>query len=576
MLRALGLVVVAVVIIGAATVFYLGPSRLFEVSQPDAFSENGSQTAEPSAPAPAAQAAQEPLFDNLGNLTWPISTESKLAQAYFDQGMRWTYAFNHSGARRAFQEAQRQDPDCAMCYWGEAYVLGPNINAPMEASDNAPALAALEKAQQAAANASPRDRAVIEALNLRYSADPDADRKQLDKKYAEAMAETHKAFPEDENVAVLYTDAVMITTAWDYWEADGTTPKGEVGNAIAAAEKVLAANPDHVGAIHLYIHLTEASKTPERAVPHAERLASLMPGAGHLVHMGAHTFYRIGRFQDSIELNKKAVEADDAYFAKIDDDSSAWRQGYHVHNIHFVVMSALMAGDGDTALEYVGRLQHAVSGETARRIGWVQLIKQAPYFVNAQFSEPETILAIEDPGDRFPFVQAMWHYARGVAYARSNQVAEAKAEAAKIAELEQREDITYPEDIQAVVPGVLKIAQRIIEGRVAEAEGNWKAAAQAYGQAVEVQDSLPYLEPPYWYYPVRQSLGAALLRAGDAAQARQVFEESLKRAPNNGWALFGLMQAQKAMGDEILAAETQERFAAAWSGNPGELDLSQL
>jgi tetratricopeptide (TPR) repeat protein len=235
-----------------------------------------------------------------------------------------------------------------------------------------------------------------------------------------------------------------------------------------------------------------------------------------------------------------------------------------------------MVGDGDTALEYVERLQDAVSGETARRIGWVQLIKQAPYFVNAQFSEPETILAIDDPGEKFPFVRAMWNYARGVAYARSNQIAEAKAEAAKIAELEQRKDITYPEDIQEVVPGVLQIAQRVIEGRVAEAEGNWQAAAQAYAQAVEVQDTLPYLEPPYWYYPVRQSLGAALLRAGDAAQARKVFEESLERSPNNGWALFGLMQAQKALGDEAAAAETQKRFAAAWSGDPASLDLSQL
>ena len=196
--------------------------------------------------------------------------------------------------------------------------------------------------------------------------------------------------------------------------------------------------------------------------------------------------------------------------------------------------------------------------------------------MNAQFSEPETILAIEDPGEKFPFVRAMWHYARGVAYARSNQIAEAKAEAAKIAELEQREDITYPEDIQAVVPGVLKIAQRIIDGRVAEAEGNWKAAAQAYRQAVEVQDSLPYLEPPYWYYPVRQSLGAALLRAGDAQGARQVFEAALERGPNNGWALFGLMQAQKALGDDAAAAETKKRFAAAWSGDAGSLDLSQL
>jgi len=578
MLRALVLVVIALVVVGAATVFYLGPSRLFEVSQPDAFSEDGSPPAEPPAAAPAApaQAAQEPLFDNLGNLTWPVSTSSKLAQDYFDQGMRWTYAFNHSGARRAFQEAQRQDPDCAMCYWGEAYVLGPNINAPMEANDNEPALAAIEKAKQAASNASPRERAIIEALSLRHSADPKADRAALNKQYAEAITKAHKAYPEDQNLAVLYVDAVMNTTAWDYWEADGLTPKGEVGNAIAAAEKVLAANPDHAGAIHLYIHLTEASKAPERALPYAERLAGLMPGAGHLVHMGAHTFYRIGRFQDSIEVNKKAVDADDAYFAKIDDDSSAWRQGYHVHNIHFVVMSALMAGDGDTALEYVTRLQDAVSGDVARRIGWVQLIKQAPYFVNAHFSDPDTVLAIEDPGEEFPFVKSMWHYARGVAYARSNRIAEAQAEAAKIAELEQRGDMTYPEDIQAVAPGILKIAQRVIEGRIAEAQGNWQEAVQAYRQAVEVQDALPYLEPPYWYYPVRQSLGAALLRAGDAEGARKVFEQSLERSPNNAWALFGLMRAQQALGDEAAAAETQKRFAAAWSGDPASLDLSQL
>ena len=334
MLRGLVLVIVALVIIGAATVFYLGPSRLAELGQTSSPSEDGSRTAEvqspASAPAADVQAAQEPLFDNLGTLSWPISTKVKPAQEYFDQGMRWAYAFNHSAAGRAFQEAQRQDPDCAMCYWGEAYVLGPNINAPMDANANEPALAALKKAQQAAPNASPRERAIIDALGQRYSPDADADRAQLNKQYAEAMAKAHSAYPKDQNLAVLYVEAVMTTRPWDYWEADGKTPKGEIGDAIALAEKVMAANPDHAGAIHLYIHLTEASKTPERAIAHAERLGSLMPGAGHIVHMGAHTFYRVGRFQDSVELNKKAVDADDLYFAKIDDDSSLWRRGYHI------------------------------------------------------------------------------------------------------------------------------------------------------------------------------------------------------------------------------------------------------
>jgi tetratricopeptide (TPR) repeat protein len=578
MLRALVLVIIALVIIGAGTVFYLGPSRLAELAESGPSGEDGSETAEPKSPipAPAAHAAQEPLFDNLGTLSWPISTKVKLAQDYFDQGIRWTYAFNHSAARRAFREAQRQDPDCAMCYWGEAYVLGPNINAAMDADANEPALASLKKAQQAASNASPRERAIIDALSQRYSADPGADRAMLNKRYAEAMAKAHGAYPEDENLAVLNVEAVMTTTPWDYWEADGKTPKGDVGEAIALAEKVLAANPGHAGAIHLYIHLTEASKTPELAVPYAERLANLMPGAGHIVHMGAHTFYRIGRFQDSVELNKKAVDADDLYFAKIDDKGSLWRRGYHVHNIHFVVVSAFMTGDKATALEYAERLQDAVSDDVARDVGWVQLIKQAPYLVNAHLSDPETVLQIEDPGNAFPFVKSMWHYARGVAFARSNRISQAQAEAAKIAQLEQRKDVAYPEDIQPVVNGVLQIAQRVIEGRIAEAQGDWQGAAKAYRGAAEIQDTLPYLEPPYWYYPVRQTLGAALLRAGDAAQAREVFQATLERAPNNGWALFGLMQAQKALGDEASAAETQQQLEAAWSGDTASLDLSQL
>ena len=584
MLRIFGILIVAVLIIGAGAAIYLGPSKMGELAESMRSGETDQKSAEaPPAreetPAPAAQTGptpQEPLFDSLGDATWPVTTDSELAQKYFNQGVRWAWAFNHSGAQRAFQEAQRQDPNCAMCYWGEAFVLGPNTNAAMEAKNNAPALAALENALRVAGNASPKERALVEALAKRHSPAPKAERKQLDIAYANAMRAAHQAHPDDQNIAVLYVDSVMNLGPWDYWEADGVTPKGEIGDAIAAAEKVLAANPDHPGAIHLYIHLVEASNTPERALPHAERLAELMPGAGHLIHMGAHIFYRVGRFQDSADLNKKAVEADDLYFKKIDDTASAWRQGYHTHNVHFVVVSSFMTGDKVTAFEYLDRLKDTVSADSAKKVGWMQLIKQAPFVINAHLSEPDVVLAMPDPGDDLPFVQATWNYAQGVAHARKNQLDEARAAAARIKSLEERDDVAYPEDIKPVVKGVLQIAQAVIAARVAEAESNWQEAAKNYRNAIEIQDALPYLEPPYWYYPVRQSLGAALIRAGDPAAAKQVFEEALGRLPNNGWALYGLMQAQQTLGDEAGAEATKQRLAAAWAGDPNALDLSRL
>ena len=532
---------------------------------------------DPVAPATATPAAgaTEPLYDSLGDLSHPVSTDSELAQKYFDQGLRWTYAFNHAAAVRAFQEAQRQDPNCAMCYWGEAFALGPNINAPMDAAATDPAVVAIAKAQEAAHHASPPEQALIEALALRYAADAGADRAALDQAYADAMAQVHERFPDDPEVAVLYADALMNTAPWDYWEADGATPKGRIGEAIAAIEGVLEDHPEHVGAIHLYIHLTEASTTPERAEPYADRIAALMPGAGHIVHMGAHTFYRVGRFDDSAEINKEAVAADEAYLAQF-DDQGYWRYGYHPHNVHFVAVSALMAGDAASALDYAERLDAKVSDEVAAQIGWIQAIKQAPYFVHAHLSDPATILALPDPGDRFPYVQAAWHYARGVAYARSGELEAARTEAARIPDLEQRTDLNYPPDIDFVVADVFQLARHVLEGRIAQSQGDYEGAAEEFGTALQIQESLAYLEPPFWYYPVGQSLGAALLQAGKAKDAAAAFEASLERVPNNGWALYGLMKAQEAQGDMAAAKATRARFEQAWVGEETALDLARL
>lgn len=531
---------------------------------------------EPAAAAkPAAVADAVPLYDDLGDLTYPITTQNELAQRYFDQGLRLTYAFNHAEARRAFREAQRLDADCAMCYWGEAFVLGPNINAPMDEAAGNPAVAAINKAKALAHHANAREQALINALAARYAQDTNAERAALDQAYATAMGEAAQRFPDDDEIAILYVDALMNLSPWDYWEADGTTPKGKIGEAIQVAEKVLARSPNHPGAIHLYIHLTEASSTPERAEPHANRLAALMPGAGHIVHMPAHTFFRVGRYHDSAEINKAAVRADEAYLARAKVEG-IYSYGYYPHNIHFVLVSAQMAGDGKTALVYAQRLEGKIPDAVAAQIGWIQAIKPAPYFAHAQFSPPETILALPDPGTQLPFVQAMWHYARGVAFATQGKIEQARSEAAKIAALNQQTESSYPADLAAVAPDVLRIARHVVEARIAQAEGDNERAVHEFRVAVAIQDALPYLEPPFWYYPVRQSLGAALLAAGKAEEAEQVLTQSLKDYPNNGWALYGLMHAQRALDKEAAAKETEQRFQKAWTGDLQALDLKHL
>ncbi len=525
--------------------------------------------------AQAGASAAVPLYDDLGNLTYTITTQSPLAQRYFDQGLRLTYAFNHDEARRAFREAQRHDPNCAMCYWGEAFVLGPNINAPMDEAADSPAVAAITRAKVLAPGTSAPEQALIHALSTRYAEDPKAERAVLNRAYAEAMTEAMRRFPDDTEIAVLYIDAIMNLSPWDYWEVDGTTPKGQIGDAIQTAERVLATHPDHPGAIHLYIHLTEASTTPERAETHANRLAALMPGAGHIVHMGSHTFFRVGRYHDSVEANKAAVTVDEAYLARAKTEG-IYAYGYYPHNIHFVMASAQMTGDGKTALEYAQRLEGKLPEAIVEKVGLTQPIKVAPYFVHTQFSTPETILALPDPGDKFPFIKAMWHYARGVAQATQGNIEQAQSEAAHIAELHQKADFRPLLAWAIPAPDLLQLARHVVEGRIAMAQGDPTRAMKEFEVAVSIQDAIAYMEPPYWYYPVRQSLGAALLEAGQAAQAEQTFAQSLKQFPHNGWALYGLMKAQQAQHNETAAQETAKRFKQAWTGDPATLTLKRL
>ena len=395
--------------------------------------------------APAFAETEPPLWAGLGSITYKITTANERAQAYFDQGLRLAYAFNHGEAQRAFRMAQKLDPDCAMCFWGEALVLGPNINLPMQEDAAAPAYAAAQKAKALAGKSSPREQALIGALAARYSSDPKAARTPFDTAYAAEMAKVAKQFPDDDEIATLYAEAAMDLSPWDYWKPGGREAKPQSVPIVPTLERVLARNPNHPGAIHLYIHAVEASDRPKRAEPYADRLRGAIPGAGHLVHMPSHIYYRVGRYLDALEDNKTAVKADEKYLADTNAPMGVYRLGYYPHNVHFVMASAQMAGDGPTVIAAAEKLRDLIPDEVARGR---QPVKAAPYFAHAQFSTPETILALPDPGDAIPYVKAMWLYMRGVALVARRDFASAAAAANAIETLERTADFKLLKDFK--------------------------------------------------------------------------------------------------------------------------------
>jgi len=528
------------------------------------------------AEATADGALQDPpLWDNLGDLSWPVTTEDPRAQGYFDQGLRLAYAFNHAEARRAFRAAQRLDPDCALCYWGEALVLGPNINTPMADGALAPALAAMARAQAAAGGATAREQALIAALAARYRDEPAATRTALDAAYADAMAEVAARYAGDDDIQVLYAESLMDLQPWDYWTNAGSAPKGQTAEILALLEGVLARNPDHPGAIHYYIHMVEASDRPERALAPAERLPAAMPGAGHLVHMPFHVLYRVGAYREALAANRAAVAADEAYIAAAAPEG-IYLQAYYPHNVHSLMASAQMAGEAATAIAAARKLVEVVDDAAARAIPWVQPIKAAPYFAHAQFSDPATILEIPDPGDALPYAKAMWHYARGVAAAAKGDAPAARTEARAIERLAVQADFSALVAGGVPAPDLLDLARQVVLARAAQAEGDLVTARAALEAAVAIEDRLAYTEPPFWYYPVRQTLGAVLLAMGKAREAEEVFVQALLRVPNNGWALYGLALAYDRLGDDRAATRARERFREAWAGAAEELSLARL
>jgi tetratricopeptide (TPR) repeat protein len=527
-------------------------------------------------PAAAFANAEPPLWSTLGTITYKISTASPEAQKYFDQGLRLAYAFNHAEAGRAFRKAQKLDPECAMCAWGEALVLGPHVNMGMDPVAVPTAWAALNKAKSLAGRASPHEQALIAALSARYTDNPKADRAPLDKAYADAMGRAAAQFPDDLEIATLYAEALMDLSPWDYWKPGGVEPHPQSVHIVPTLERVLAKDPNHAGAIHLYIHAVEASDRPERAEPYADRLVGQMPGAGHMVHMPSHIFYRVGRYKDALKANIDAVASDETYLKETGAPPAVYRLGYYPHNVHFVLATGQMSGDGPTVIGAAEKLQGLIPDAAAKVVAFVQPIRQAPYFAHAQFSTPEVILALPAPDAELPFVKAAWHYARGIAFVKQGNAASAKAEIDAIAAIEKSTDFSLLTAGSIPANDVLKIAAHVIQGRIAQAQGDANAAVTEFEKAATLQDTMSYYEPPFWYYPVRQSLGAALVQAKRYDAASDQFRLSLQRAPNNAWSYYGLTELHKARGDAMALRAAEDQLNNTWVGDRQLLKLSNL
>jgi tetratricopeptide (TPR) repeat protein len=508
-----------------------------------------------------------PLWDGLGTLTYKITTSSAEAQKYFDQGLRLAYAFNHEEAQRAFREAQRLDPQCAMCVWGEAWVLGPNINAQMW--DGGPAFAAATRAQALADRASARERALIAAMAKRYRKDGRADRTDLDQAYSAAMREVAAQFPDDDEIAVLYAEALMNVSPWNYWQPDGKLARPHAAEIVPTLERVLARNPDHPGAMHYYVHAVEASDRPARAAPHADRLRTAMPAAGHLIHMPSHIYFRIGRYRDSRDVNAAAAAADEVYRDTRNAPPNSYLLGYYPHNLHFLLAAAQMTGDGGTGITAAEKLASIYRGGNDHPS--LDHIRAAMYFVHARFSPLDTVLAVADPGKFSAYRKAMWHYMRGVAFVTRGDVGAAQVEASAISTIDRsgrmRDGFTRQ---------LLQIGQHVLEGRIAQAQGNLAAAVASFEKAAALQDGFPNMELPYWYFPVRQSVGAAMLQAGRLDEAEKQFQLALQQTPHSPWVYYGLAELARARGDAAAAQNAEAALARNWLGDRRLLTLSNL
>ena len=522
--------------------------------------------------------AGAPLFDGMGDHTHPITTNNKYVQRYFDQGLTIDFAFNHAESARSFRAGQTLDPNCAMCFWGEALALGPNINVTSNGSvimadqERLAAYEAIQKAVSLKNKVSEKERDFIDALATRYNGDTASPRGPLDLAYAEAMRELSNKYPEDDDAASLFAESLMNTMPWDYW-IDADSPKPLTVEAIEILEKVMARNPRHPMALHLYIHAVESSSQPERAEAAADILLDLVPGAGHLVHMPSHIYWRVGRYADASESNIMAAAVDEAYIAAC-NAQGFYPAAYYPHNIHFLWASSSMEGRSEIAIEAGEKVAKNVRLEMIDQFPGVEFFKTVPMLSLVQFGLWDRVLELDPPAERLEYANAIWHYARSVAYSNKGNIESAQKERQMIESLKDTNDVLHLDSIYYPASMLLEIADSLALGEIAISNNDYQSAIQYFANAVSVQDTLPYTEPPFWYYPTRLSLGKAYLLSDQADEAEAVFKENLKRYPRNGWALYGLIQALETQNKD--SSMVQEQFDIIWQNADVELTSSRF
>lgn len=516
-----------------------------------------------------------PLFTNLGNLHFKISTINQRAQAFFDQGVKLSYAFNHAEAHRSFMEAARLDSKSAMAYWGQAFALGPNINDPLPDEERKNKInEAMVKARSLAPEASSKEQALITALSARYSDDINADVAELNMAYMVAMTKVVKKYPKDANIQILYAASVMNTVPWNYWDKDGN-PSPNIKEAKEALENAMHLEPENPGGHHYYIHMVELP-FPDMGEASADKLATLMPGAGHIVHMPSHIYIRVGRYLDAVKVNQAAILADEDYIAQC-FSQGLYPLAYYPHNIHFLWSSASLLGSSDIAIDAAKKTAEKVPTGELVTFPFLQDFASTPMLAYTRFGKWNEILTIPAPKAEIKHMNLIRHYARGIAFIRKGNIKEAEEELQAIATLKKDPEL---ETLIATANNAsihsANIAYEVVSGELEALKGHTDSAISHLKKAVEYEDGLMYTEPAAWHIPTRQNLGAILMKAKKYKDAEMIFKEDLNVLRQNGWSLIGLHNSLKAQGKLEEAKAIKIEFDKAWEHGDIEIKNSIL